>query len=142
MTDNIETPETPEDEEQRRQGLYDNLVDFLGEQGYELESEEETGKLLGWLMGWHAVDIDATTQRAVRHGIRIAVADIFTDDAAMYAELAEDRRTEARRYGPKGGPIRDYTLGKAAAYDSLVSVCQNRARDLRDQADQEAETDG
>jgi len=43
-------PETPEQMETRRSELLEAVCNFLGDQGYELDSLDETAELLGWLI--------------------------------------------------------------------------------------------
>jgi len=43
-------PETPEQMETRRSVLLEAVCNFLGDQGYELDSLDDTAELLGWLI--------------------------------------------------------------------------------------------
>ncbi|KQW07625.1 hypothetical protein ASC66_01095 [Leifsonia sp. Root4] len=71
-------PETPEQMETRRSALLEAVCNFLGEQGYELDSLDETAELLGWL-------IDADRPPAEESGRELAAA------LARVASLAAER---------------------------------------------------
>lgn len=140
---NEETPETRA-EEDAREALYQKLVDFLGNEGYELESIEDTARVLNWMLNGddsaELTDLEAAVKSIVGDSEREMLADYLMDQAAQYETVAVQRDQDAREF-PADDPVHYYNKGKAHTYSSLASVNRDIARDLR--ADMAAaKTDG